>query len=99
MKPNSDKNSKQDATGVSDGDESFVRQQLKSLGQPEPIAREFVESLSEQLDEAFAATMAEGNMASEAKVDHDNFSTLRHSNEIHSGADSGQFQRAQFQRA
>ena len=45
------------------------------LGQPEPIAPQFREQLSGQLDEAFAATMAGVDLVSETKVDYDDLTT------------------------
>ena len=79
MKPNQNNNSNRD-TADAIGDDSFVRQQLELLGQPEPIDPRFREHLSEQLDEAFAAAMAEANVDSEIEVDHDNASTNRQLN-------------------
>ena len=81
MKPNQDNNSKPDATDITNRDDSFVRQQLESLGQPEPIDSQFRKNLSEQLDQAFAATMAEVNVNSETEVAHDDLSTRRQAEE------------------
>ena len=77
MKPNPDKNSKHDSADITNRDDSFVRQQLELLGQPEPIDSGFRAQLSEQLDEAFAATMAGVDTALETEVDHENLLTRR----------------------
>ena len=64
MKPDQDNHSNPDAADITDGDEALVRQQMELLGQPEPIAPEFVESLSDRLDTEFAAVTAEAGATS-----------------------------------
>ena len=85
MKPDQNNNPKPDAADITDGDEALVRQQLELLGQPEPIAPEFVETLSDRLDTEFAAVMAgagvtsviESGSESAIKNDLNGFSTRR----------------------
>ena len=89
MKPNQDNNSKPKATNLPSGDESFVRQQLELLGQPEPIDPQFLERLSGQLDKAFATSMAGVDIVSETEVDRDELSTRRPSKETEQELTSG----------
>ena len=81
MKPDQDNNSKPNAADLTDGDEALVRQQMELLGQPEPIAPQFVDSLSERLDAEFAAVMAGTVATSETENDHNGFSNRRQTTE------------------